>query len=1189
MFGVTAPMADDESVTPIASSSSSMAAEPHAAEPHAAGDPSRRFGDEESCTEAAPLPSALRLTSILNASDADVVMPQLPLPTLFPLESRPAPVWLPAPLPSSLLQAPEPAPPSRMLQLIERLEAAPLLASVYRSQQSSLEQNGGGSGTPPPPLTYNRGAWTTDERAALLEGYRLHGRKAALLAPFVPTRSTKQIADYVSRVVRAEDKQPAAGQDDSSRRRVADDSGDSEEVTLVRVLPAPPPSPLLDWSADRRQSTATVGFEPQYQQMQDKGVELHQEPPQERHQQQFNTGHWTAEEKAGVLEGYRLHGATVSLLMPFVPTRSAKQISNYVSRMTMQDAAPVVGALDAPRRRSQQVDSHTRTTPAPTDSDSDVVVVTAVASATPVARPVVDLSADEPRVLPDAVEQPPLQERRSRRAVRSLKSTDASMTTSLTANDEAIEIHKEESASETPQTKATAPTRTSSARTRSRDQKPPLPSSKAASVTATSDNDSDSAPTATRQRKKSKLTVTIPRHALAAAKSTPESSSTASWTSSAKPTARGKKRPAGVEFTGIPVSTTAIVTATAALSSSPFEPRECEFCRSSYGVCALVHCALCKRVYHPKCVVRHFQPFCGRDDAPIEQQLAALQLHAPPHVKVKMFRCTSCYAMCVESFRSGVYEWACTCASCTAPEKLVAYRRRMLLHLMYGGGDAKPKTTGKAKDATTHAGGDTTTPAKLNGAKHEDAPVAEVRTGSRRRGRSTAPVAESELMEIDSKTPAVDSSAAAGGQHMRRDARATPSRRTSNDRARGGSGMRDDGDNDADDAGKHGGRKSRVDDAEAGDHTREQEATSSLADSGDADQELLASVAVRVDETTGTRSFPIVCTESASLTVSGLMKGGQYQLHSKRSRKRDAVCCDCCSKLLSCEQFVSHTDKNFLTTDGKAATDFLFASHRDGVTYSPLMTFVALLQQHSSLWRPPPSRNDKLETFKETKTKRLSGRSRRLSPPADVAVAVAPAARVSKETAIATASQLLAEAPIVRLRPSNNASSSKPVLLVKLVCLSPRLIIRMSDGVIQSKLDSSTPDQAFPYKAGWLSFDKGSSAAASAAFRASVAVAVAPTVSSSPVYSTVWCSCCATVKSLENFIAHTGIEDWSPRDDSKFRRHHVFVPQTSDSRMMVEFDKVWQAVLLLHHEQLLDAFLAGVVDEVVLDKRDQRE
>lgn len=898
---------------------------------------------------------------------------------------------------------------------------------------------------------------------------------------------------------------------------------------LPALLPAPPHQPPYQY---QQQPQYHYEQQPPYRhQFQQQQVAYHHQlvlpaplaavesrapPPQQP--QQLRTGNWTEEEKVAAVEGFRTLGTQWALIVQqFVPTRSVTQVRNFVDRW----------------RKKQSSGSQ------PTRGNSANAAAAASASG---AQRVVDLSADEP--LPTPQQKQKEEQRRPRRAARSSQSPvaieDAAPVTPALLL-EVIEINTEESAGETPQ-KAPPPQRSeSTARTRFRDQRPPLPSAKSSS---TNSSRSQMAPP---QRKKAKLTVTIPRRVLEAPPDSPSSSSAISWTSAAKPP-RGKKRPP-VEFEGIPMPP---VTPS---FSSPFDERDCEFCRSPFGVCAIMHCSACKRVYHPKCVVNYYKPYCLSEDEPIEKQLEALQLNAPPQVKVNMFRCSSCFAACIESFRSGGFEWDCTCPSCSQPEKLVEYRSRMLFHLMYEGGDLKPVR--KQKGSSKHDGeqnGSAATAAKPKESKKTVAAAVPVRTGARRSGRNSASVSETESMEVDSEAPPVE----ATEPKTNRSSKQIDGSGASAGRSASGCS----GDETRGEANGHVHENGDQDDVTgvAGPE-REKQALNSRA--GDDEEELsgeqiLAAVTVGVDEK-GFRIFPIVCTETASLTVSGLMKAGQYYTH-RSSKKHDFVRCDCCSKDMGREQFVRHTDATFLEMAGKTPSDFLFAAHRDGANHSALDKFLQVLKQHKGSLKPVGHHSKPISA----KSRRKNADSRNGSRTSTNEEASSPEEpRVSKEVAIANALQLLKSAMIVRRE--SNPQATKPGFLVKLVCMSSRLVIRMANGVVQSKLDSSTPGQAYPYKEGWLSFETSSARADSASL----------------TFASVVCSCCLTDKKIEDFITHTGLaaEELKARGDTDFKRHHMFVPQR-DSRTMVEFEKVWQAMVVLHTNQQLDAFLGSIFDTV---------
>lgn len=538
----------------------------------------------------------------------------------------------------------------------------------------------------------------------------------------------------------------------------------------------------------------------------------------------YNTGSWSEDEKAAFTRAYEKFGPDWSKITSAIKTRSHKSVSSYGHRYRERltaaaSAGPSLKASERPdavsRARptatslaSSSVQHAAATTPLsdtpfsqrPSESPVDLTLgeervaqterlaEPLAASTSPTAEqdtyvpvpgttaplgayastaspmPCEKQTAPEPQssrgspveVAPKETElEPPtgLRPRRGTRQQAAPTSTSAASTlasAAAPAATEVIEIETEESATETPQK---APVR-STARTKTR---PPRPLSA-----------SSLAPHTAPARKKLKLTVAIPpKRRTDLSRSPSIASSVASSTKS-----RGRKRPQA-EFEGL-------TTPPAAAAASSSDERQCEFCRSAAGVCAIMRCHACRRAYHPKCLVKYFEPHCVSTNAdtgetiPIERQLEALRISAPTGVNVKMFRCASCFAAVIECFRSGGFEWDCNCASCVAPQKLVEYRRRLLLQMVYsGGGNAdktKPKTKSKSKSKSNDAATDAASATAQNAAPAKT-PAAAVpaRSGTRRSGRHAA---------AEVKAPDMDGTAASVADPVPEHASASDAART---------------------------------------------------------------------------------------------------------------------------------------------------------------------------------------------------------------------------------------------------------------------------------------------------------------------------------------------------------------------------------------------------------------------------
>ncbi|KAH7469379.1 hypothetical protein KRP22_004624 [Phytophthora ramorum] len=105
--------------------------------------------------------------------------------------------------------------------------------------------------------------------------------------------------------------------------------------------------------------------------------------------------------------------------------------------------------------------------------------------------------------------------------------------------------------------------------------------------------------------------------------------------------------------------------------------RRCEFCKKLVNICVLMHCAVCRRAYHAKCLVHAFKPYVD-ENTPILDQIERLRHENRGNI----FRCASCKAAFVDFYESGGYLWECDCPTCSQPEKLALYRQRKLLQMI---------------------------------------------------------------------------------------------------------------------------------------------------------------------------------------------------------------------------------------------------------------------------------------------------------------------------------------------------------------------------------------------------------------------------------------------------------------------------------------------------------------------------
>lgn len=944
---------------------------------------------------------------------------------------------------------------------------------------------------------------------------------------------------------------------------------------------------------------------------------------------------WTDVEKAAFEEGVRLHGSNWSKVAEFIGTRSHKSVANYARRVR-ESAAKVTSTSRSRGGNSsgaggtelqhgdmlEDANDINDTKPSLSGPLQQVILSDEpVHAPAPMAVRVLDLSSKEPvqrnrrgarhqetavdtadtaAFAPESIEPSVAPAPAPASApVTPAAAPDETAPALASVVNEVIEINTEESAAETPQK---APQRAAMRPPRAREQRRPL-----SAAAAKSNNE---VVVKQPQRKKPKLTLNltsgvenVPPVSSLSSSATRESGLIGS--SALKPKKRGKKRLQQQEFDGITESPIAF--------SSSDDGRKCEFCNIARGVCATMHCTSCKRLYHTKCLVNHFRPHCQTEgDEPIEAQLEKLRLHAPPQVNVKMLRCAPCHAALLDNIKRDGYAWDCDCPSCQKPQKLVDYRREMVIQFLVHRVNEKPP---KVKSKTSKQA------SKDDGAAKDAAdvkkPAAQPTGTGMRRTRNSSPVpgSENKSMEVDSEASvevaaaaavvAVDATPALTIASGKKQPRGSKKKKASNGSAAdeeatelpNSDAKETGGDDDENGEPENGGEPSAdregddEQDVEMDDEAneeddavvepdREKEASSSrlpsLSKSSPAateverdadaepeltDEELLAAVLVSPDGNFET--FRVVCTKTPSLTASGVMKEGVYFKH--RDHSKDRIFCLCCEKRLTREQFVRHTDSAFLgeSAEGKTPWHFLFARHHDG-SASPLQRFLQILDQHRNS-------NKKIGvSLSSSKQNKKSPSKIPLASAADIQ-----AEDVETAESLKTSLKQLESVIIARRAPgsadskasnsSSSSGSSKPAYVIRLVCVSSKLTIPMLDGTVQNKLDRSTPGD-FPYKDGWLFFDKGSNG-------------TGPSTAVSPSYAHVLCDCCLREMDLGDFILHTGVmrEQW----DLKFKRRYVYVPQRDNQRALLDLDRIWQAILTLYKHQLLDNFMSSVPSVVL--------
>ncbi|KAG7391020.1 hypothetical protein PHYPSEUDO_006155 [Phytophthora pseudosyringae] len=543
----------------------------------------------------------------------------------------------------------------------------------------------------------------------------------------------------------------------------------------------------------------------------------------------------------------------------------------------------------------------------------------------------------------------------------------------------------------------------------------------------------------------------------------------------------------------------------------------CEFCKKVANICVLMHCHSCRRVYHAGCFLHAFKPYVAVN-TPILDQMERLQLDVPER-RGNIFRCASCKAAFLDFYESGGYLWDCDCPTCSQPEKAIYYRQRKLVEMMNDmelEKQRKKEKKGQKKSGAANTSGNmpVSTPSRSNSASR-----------SRRTRGST-------VMSMD----VVDD----GGPQT----------------APGGTSKPEDDQNmklkeEISDGQAEAHKVNEVLEQQAKDEEPEvkQQVTLSAEPSNEPSvpqkqeeqapkikyepvgepehleltgDKLVSAVRVLRDEKNGGWCFPVMCSRTASLRVSGIMKTGNCKWFPK---KIGLIQCDCCSKMFKYSEFVHHTDSS-LVKDAKCAQEdpmpFLFVEHRDNTQHTPLEQFQPALRR----WAGRESANN-------TPTKSRKGLAMKQDA---FAAVVAPANPEAEAETVVSRLRALALFKRPKHRSDNTSTAaclSDPVSLdfvAQIVCLSPKYVMNMANGgladrVLRSK--TSEPGDSFPRKAGWFAFSRKAAKARQ-----------------------ITCVCCEVSFTFDAFVDHAGI---SLSELKKKPRQLLYVVERQDESALMPY------------------------------------
>ncbi|KAG1711707.1 hypothetical protein DVH05_008953 [Phytophthora capsici] len=532
------------------------------------------------------------------------------------------------------------------------------------------------------------------------------------------------------------------------------------------------------------------------------------------------------------------------------------------------------------------------------------------------------------------------------------------------------------------------------------------------------------------------------------------------------------------------------------------DSRRCEFCKKAANVCVLMHCHACRRVYHSGCFVHAFKPFV-EENVPILSQMERLQLEAPER-RGNIFRCVSCKAAFIDFYESGGYLWDCQCPTCSQPEKVIYYRQRKLVQMMNDmelEKQRKKENKGK-KQVGAKSGGKmpAATPSRSNS----------VSRGRRTRGSVANKNESKDTVEMKTETMVEPMDVDEGDKQT--------SDRTGNQKKKE---VKQEKVNDAL-------KEQPMDEPEAQPAMPRKESQLPNVKNEPAEDpklsgdELVKAVAVEREDEHGHWCFPVTCSRTSSLRVSGVMKRGNCKWSAK---KVAAIHCECCDKKFSFSEFVHHTDSS-LVQDPKCAQEdpmpFLFVEHRDNTMHTPLEGFLPVLRS----WVGRQSVNN-------TPTKVRKGRAAKQEGLAAVVAPTTPDA--VPETSLSRLRELaLFKRPKHRTDKASLAARLEDAqsfeFLAEVVCLSPKYVMNMANGsladrVVRSK--TSMPDDSFPRKVGWLVFNRRGKAE-----------------------NHVTCVCCEKRFTFDEFVAHAGI---SLMEHQKRARQFIYVVEKLDKAALIPF------------------------------------
>ncbi|KAG7396294.1 hypothetical protein PHYBOEH_002519 [Phytophthora boehmeriae] len=586
--------------------------------------------------------------------------------------------------------------------------------------------------------------------------------------------------------------------------------------------------------------------------------------------------------------------------------------------------------------------------------------------------------------------------------------------------------------------------------------------------------------------------------------------------------------------------------------------RPCDYCNKVANLCALMHCTACRRVYHAQCLLHAFKEYVDRAK-PIEDQIELLKLEAPGR-RGTIFRCLSCKAAFMDFYETGGYLWDCSCPTCREPEKVVYYRQRKLVDMMNEmemerqirrekKGGKKPNVP--VKTPASEPSRSNARSRRARSSSHEPNTLFHSASQERQQVQTNAEkmddVANPDCLskgathlkeedqagslDVDGGSKCTDQTENTAMQQLQKP-EPQPSDQTSSLGCLSVSKntelqqMKANPGQPPTPLVQANGIPQQTQEEQA---TLQRELVNELEQRDLTEDDIIASVRMR-EEANGHWLFPVMCSRTASLRESGIMKTGMFIWDPK---KYGVIRCDCCEKVFSCGDFVHHTDSNLVKnprSSDEDPTSFIFVQHRDGEQYT-------LLDKFRPAWRAYHSRQKAKRAIITTRTGHLMKQEAVFaaapsSPTMTMelekdANALPKAMTRLQELALFKRPKIWSEKAVVH---SGSSDTSSMEFVARVVCLPSKYVLNMKDGSLADRVARSSMldgNDVFPRKVGWLGFNR-----------------------SLKTSRYVSCACCDKFFRFDEFVVHAGI----PLSGGTKSRQFLYVVEREDVSALVPYN-----------------------------------